>query len=193
MRKAKLQMLTSRFEIVNMKEDETFGELGTKLSEIVISMQGIGEKVFEVRVVEKILRSLPPHFDPKIIVVEESNDVKLLDVDELVGSLITYKCRRFSPKDKRIARKTTKKEKEVVHEKSIDDESFDSKPITMLTRNFQKYLKNVKRTRRRSSEWQVKGDLKRIQEINPIETRNLISLNAISVRDMVTLGLTVET
>jgi hypothetical protein len=41
-RKAKLQMLMSRFKTVNMKEDETFGEFYTELSEIVNSMQGLG-------------------------------------------------------------------------------------------------------------------------------------------------------
>jgi hypothetical protein len=36
-----------------MKEDESFGEFYTKLSEIVNSMRGLGEKVYEVRVIEK--------------------------------------------------------------------------------------------------------------------------------------------
>jgi hypothetical protein len=36
-------------------------------------------------------------------------------------------------------------------------------------------------------------NLRRVQEINPTKTRNLVFLNAMSVRDMVTFGLTVET
>ncbi|XP_059451074.1 uncharacterized protein LOC132181859 [Corylus avellana] len=122
--KAKPQMLMSRFETVNIMEDEMFGEFYTKLSEIVNSMRGLGEKV------------------PEITAVEESKDVELLEVDELIGSLITYESMRFSPKAKSIALKTTKKENKVVHEESSDDESFDFEPIAMLTWNFQKYLKN---------------------------------------------------
>jgi hypothetical protein len=113
-------------------------------------MQALGERVFEVRVVEKILRSRPPCFGPKVIVAEESKDIELLDVDELVGSLITYESRRFSPKAKSIALKTSRMEKEVVHEKSRDDECFNSEPITLLTRNFHKYLKLGKRIGRSS-------------------------------------------
>ena len=116
-------------------------------------MQGLGERVPKVRVVEKILRSLPPRFDPKIVVVEESKDV-----DELVGSLITYESRRFSPKEKSIALKTSEKEKEIIHEESSDDESFDSESIATLTRNFHKYLKHAKRTGRRPSKFPFKGE-----------------------------------
>jgi hypothetical protein len=134
-RKAKVQMLTSRFETVNMKKDETFSELCTKLSEIVNSMQGLHETLSKVKMVEKILRSLPSPFDPKITTVEESKDVESMDVDELVGSLITYESKRFCPKAEGIALKTTKKENEVFHEEPIDDESLDSDPIAMLTRN----------------------------------------------------------
>ncbi|XP_059451028.1 uncharacterized protein LOC132181814 [Corylus avellana] len=141
-----------------MKEDETFGEFYTKLSEIGNFMRGLGEGVPEVRVVEKILQSLPPHFEPKIIAVEESKDVELLDVDELVGSLTTYESMRFSSKAKCIALKTSKKEKKVVHEESSVDKSSDSKPIAMLTKNFHKYLKLAKQARRRSSELPSKGE-----------------------------------
>ena len=86
--------------------------------------------------VEKNSSVTPFSFDPKITIVEEMKDVELLDVNELVGSLITYESRRFSPKAKSIALKTTKKEKEAVHEESSDDESSDFELIALLTRNF---------------------------------------------------------
>lgn len=59
-KKSKLQMLISRFEIIKMKEDETFGEFYTQLSNTVNSIYGLGEKVSEVKTIEKILCSLPP-------------------------------------------------------------------------------------------------------------------------------------
>lgn len=93
-----------------------------------------------------------------MIAVEESKDAELLDVDGLVGSLITYESRRFSHKAKIIAPKTTKNETKVVFKESCDDESSNFEPIAMLTRNFQKYPKKVKQTRRKSSKWSVKGE-----------------------------------
>jgi hypothetical protein len=107
---------------------------------------------------KKILRSLLPRFDPKITAVEESKDVELLDLDKLLGSLIIYESKKFSSKANNIALKTSKKEKETVHEESSDDESSNSKPIAMLTRNFHKYLTHAKRYERRSLELPFKGE-----------------------------------
>ena len=115
----------------------------------------------KARVVEKIIRSLPPRFDPKITTVEESKDVELLDVNELVESLITYETRRSSFEVKNIDLKTTKKEKEVVYKEPSEEESSDSKSIAMLTTDFQKYLKNAKWTSRKPTEWLVKGESKK--------------------------------
>lgn len=50
-KKSKLQMLTSRFEVIKMKEDEAFGEFCIQLSDILNSIRGLGEKVSEVKTV----------------------------------------------------------------------------------------------------------------------------------------------
>ena len=155
--------------------------------------EGFVRELLKSKWLKTFLRSLPPRLDPKITAFEESEDVERLDVDKLVGFLITYESKKFSSKARTIVLKTSKKEKEVVHEESSDDESSDSKPIAMITRNFHKYLKHSKWSGRRSSELPFKGESRRIQEINPTGTRKLAFLNAIRVRDMVTSGLNVET
>jgi hypothetical protein len=56
---AKLQMLISKFEEIKMLEDETFGEFYTKISDLRNSMVSLGKQISDVKLIRKILRSLP--------------------------------------------------------------------------------------------------------------------------------------
>ena len=87
----KLQMLTTRFEELRMSEDESFDSFYSKLNEVVIGKFNLGEKTEDSKVVRKILWSLPESFCAKVIAIEESKDLNEIKVQELVGSLQTYK------------------------------------------------------------------------------------------------------
>jgi len=56
---AKLQMLISRFEEIKMLEEETFGEFYSKVSDLRNSMVSLGKPISDVKLIRKILRSLP--------------------------------------------------------------------------------------------------------------------------------------
>jgi hypothetical protein len=56
---AKLQMLISRFEEIKMLEKETFSEFYTRINDLRNSMVSLGKKVSDVKLIKKILRSLP--------------------------------------------------------------------------------------------------------------------------------------
>ena len=58
----KLQMFTTIFEELKMGDDESFNSFYGKLNEIMISKLNLGEKIEDVKVVRKILRSLPKSF-----------------------------------------------------------------------------------------------------------------------------------
>jgi hypothetical protein len=87
---AKLQMLISRFEEIKMMEDETFGEFYSKMSDLRNSMVSLGKIVSDVKLICKILRSLPNHFRIKVTTIEESKDLEEMKNEELVRSLQTY-------------------------------------------------------------------------------------------------------
>jgi hypothetical protein len=72
---AKLRMLISRFEEIKMMEDQTFGEFYTKMSDLRNSMVSLGKIVSNVKLICKILRSLPEHFRIKVTVIDESKDL----------------------------------------------------------------------------------------------------------------------
>ena len=83
----KLQMLITRFEELRMSEDESFDSFYSKLNEVVIDKFNLGEKTGDLKVVQKILRSLLKSFRVKVTAIEESKDLDEIKVQELIGSL----------------------------------------------------------------------------------------------------------
>ena len=86
----KLQQLTSRFESIQMFDDECFDEFYAKLNDIVNSAYNLGEIYDQPKIVRKILRSLTKDFRPKVTTITESKDVDSILIDELVGYLQSY-------------------------------------------------------------------------------------------------------
>ena len=87
----KLQQLTSRFKSIRMVVDKTFDEFYAKLNDIVNSAFNLGEVYDQPKIVRKILTSLIEVFRPKVTAITESKDVDTIPVDELVGSLQSFK------------------------------------------------------------------------------------------------------
>ena len=81
-------------------------------------MKGLGEKIGEAPLVQKILRSLPDKFNPKVSAIEEMNDMKTLSIDQILGTLTTYEIR--ISKDKPTTREASFKA-----DKNADSEMDD--------------------------------------------------------------------
>jgi hypothetical protein len=64
-------------------------------------------------IVQKVLRSLPMRFDPKISTLEERVDLAILSMDELHGILVAYEMRtkKDNPPRKEAMFKESKKKK----------------------------------------------------------------------------------
>jgi hypothetical protein len=80
-------MLVSQFEEIKMLEDETFNDLFGQLSEIRISMINVGKKVFNTKLIRKVMRSLLEIFRMKTTTIESCTDLNTMRVQELVGAL----------------------------------------------------------------------------------------------------------
>jgi hypothetical protein len=81
---AKLQTYRLQFEQLNMNEDGTINKFFLRVEELVNVMKGLGEKIEDVFLVQKILISLPNRFNPKVSAIEELNDLKTLSIDQLI-------------------------------------------------------------------------------------------------------------
>ena len=87
---SKLQRLTTSFEEIKMKEDESFDEFYAKLKDIVNSIFNLGETIPKPKIVRKALRSLLKRFHAKVMVIEELKYIDKIPLTELVGNLQTY-------------------------------------------------------------------------------------------------------
>ena len=98
---------------MTMKEDEYIVAYFLRVDEIVNTMRGLGEKVENTTLVQKILKSLPMRFDPKVLALEERKDLDKLSMDELHGILTTYEMRKEqeNPSSKEETFKVSKKTK----------------------------------------------------------------------------------
>jgi hypothetical protein len=121
-------------------EEETFGEFYSKMSDLRNSMVSLGKLVSDVKLIRKILRSLPEHFRIKVTTIEESKDLEEMKIEELVGSLQTYELSLPQVKKlKTIFLKASKKKGEA---SSGDDFEEEEKVVAMLAKNFRRLMRD---------------------------------------------------
>ena len=86
----KLQARRAHFENIKMNEEEDFANLFLRVSKIVNNMKALGETIRECVIAQKISRSLPSSFNPKVSAIEERDDWETLTMNQLLGNLMAY-------------------------------------------------------------------------------------------------------
>jgi len=112
-----LQTLRGKLEWMRMKEDKWVIEYVSRVETVVNQLGRNGETLLAYRVMEKILRSLTDDFENIFCAIEESKDLTMLSVEELVGFLEAHEQRRRKKKeeslDQALQAKATIREKKV--------------------------------------------------------------------------------
>jgi hypothetical protein len=138
-----------------MLEDETFGEFYTKISDLRNSLLSLGKMVSDVKLIPKILRSLPERFRIKVTTIEESKDLESMKIEELVGSFQTYAYSLPLVRTaKAIALKASKKKTKFLFDEDSKNEVEDA--VSMLAKNFGRLMKNPRFKKKFSG--RLKGD-----------------------------------
>ncbi|CAJ2636000.1 unnamed protein product [Trifolium pratense] len=141
---SKLQILTTQFENLRMKEEETIQDFHMTILDYDNQFDALGEKIPEEKLVRKMLRSLPKKFDMKVTAIEEAKNISQMKLDELVGSLQTYESvanGRSEKKNKSIAFSSKNNEEELEDEEE-SNESI-SEAMVLLGKQFNKVLKRM--------------------------------------------------
>ncbi|RDX83506.1 hypothetical protein CR513_35566, partial [Mucuna pruriens] len=82
-KRQQLQTLRSEFETLHMKSGESVADYFSRTMAIVNKMPIHGDKMEDITIVEKILRSMTPKFNFVVCSIEEAHDIKELSIDEL--------------------------------------------------------------------------------------------------------------
>lgn len=89
-KRAQLQRLRRVFETLEMKMGESVTDYFRRIMVTVNDMRNCGEDLEDVKIVEKILRTLTDDFNFIVCSIEESKDIDQLTVDELQSSLLVH-------------------------------------------------------------------------------------------------------
>lgn len=142
---SRLQLLTTKFENLRMKEEENIHEFHMNILEISNASGELGEKMSEEKLVRKILRSLPKRFAMKVVAIEEAHDISNMKVEELIGSLQTFEMGindndNGDKKNKSIALVSNKEEE--TQESDTDSENL-AEAIALLGKQFNRIIKRM--------------------------------------------------
>ena len=83
-------MLRRDFESLSMKDSKNVDTLYTRVVGLIKQLKSHGEPIPDQRVVEKVLRSLPPRFENLVVTLEKHIDMTMFTIDELQASLINH-------------------------------------------------------------------------------------------------------
>ncbi|XP_024924134.3 uncharacterized protein LOC112489589 [Ziziphus jujuba] len=89
-KRSHLQVLCREFETLKMRSGEGVTEYFSRVMIMANKMRIYGEDMQDVKVVEKILRSLTERFNYVVCFIDESKDIDALTIDELQSLLMVH-------------------------------------------------------------------------------------------------------
>jgi len=147
---SKIQLLTTEFENLKMKEDETIRDYYMNVLDIANSFGSLGEKLSNEKLIRKILRSLPKRFDMKVTTIEEAQDTASMKVEELIESLQNFEIMINNRKEKYIAPSPDMQETQ----ESPNNNDNLARSVVLLQRLFNIILKQAN--------WKSKSDVQNL-------------------------------
>ncbi|XP_070010442.1 uncharacterized protein [Nicotiana sylvestris] len=85
-KKSKIDMLTTKYELFRMKDNESIQDMHTRFT-IINELHSLGEVIPRNNLLKKILSILPSSWESKVNAITEAKDLQELTIYELVGNL----------------------------------------------------------------------------------------------------------
>ncbi|KAH9763082.1 Integrase catalytic domain-containing protein [Citrus sinensis] len=138
-KESKISRYTQQYELFQMEQNKNVYSMYTRFTDIVNTLGALGKTFSNSEKVKKIIKSLPKEWRPKRTTIEEAKDLNVLPIDDLIGSLISYKEdlaveKWYEEKKKNIALKASKRE-------SDEESEMDDEELAMLARRFRIFYK----------------------------------------------------
>ena len=133
-----------------MQIDESIKDMFTRFTDITNNLKSLGKAYTNKEMMRKILRCLPKSkWGPKVTTIEEVQDLKKLEVDVLLGKLLTHeihlKEHEGNSSKKVIALKALKEDCTAVEEEPDDN---DEEAFSLIVRGLNKMgLKEIQSKR----------------------------------------------
>ncbi|XP_058760598.1 uncharacterized protein LOC131633936 [Vicia villosa] len=148
-----------KFETFEMKEEETIDEMFSRFTVIVNELRSLGKAYTAHERIIKILRCLPKIWRPMVTAILQAKDLKILQVEELIGSLRAHEgiLNEDKPqrKGKMIALKTSQNSASQISTSQGTNEeetgflSEDENDLALISRRIQQMI--LKRNQNRRS------------------------------------------
>ncbi|XP_058783740.1 uncharacterized protein LOC131658467 [Vicia villosa] len=148
-----------KFETFEMKEEETIDEMFFRILVIVNELRSHGKAYTAHERIRKILRCLPKIWRPMVIAISQAKDLKILQVEELIGSLRAHEGilneDKLQRKGKMIALKTSQNSASQIStsQGTTEEEtgflSEDENDLALISRRIQQMI--LKRNQNRKS------------------------------------------
>ena len=140
-------MLVHKYELFKMEHDESITEIFTHFTDIINGLKSLGKSYSNSDLVRKILRSLQRTWEAKVTAIQEAKDLNILPLEELLGSLLTYKLSMKQHQEEEVKKKRTITLKSTAQ---LDEETDDMKneeqdeEMALIIRRFKKLLRKRK-------------------------------------------------
>lgn len=79
---------------MEMEDNDKVSEFFSSVLTVANQMKAYREKISDVMIMEKIMRSMPVAFDHIVVAIEESRDMEKLKIEELQSAFEAYEMRR---------------------------------------------------------------------------------------------------
>ena len=187
-KQVRLQTLRGELESMKIKDSENVSNYITRVQTVANQLNWNKEMLPEMRVVEKILRSLTDNFENVVCAIEVSKDLTKFIVDELAGSLEAHekrKKKKEEPLDQALQTKTSIKDEKVLYTQNVQGRDHGSAGMIKVIK-----VTVMKKTIRRRDYWAKQIGVE--EDAIKGEVKDTISTSsALNVRNMATMQIIV--
>ncbi|CAN6719441.1 unnamed protein product [Malus baccata var. baccata] len=89
-KKVRLQVLRGEFKSLQMKGSESISNYFSRVLAVSNQLKSNGETLKDVRIMEKILRSLDLKFENFVVTIKKTTNMEEISIEQLMGSLQAY-------------------------------------------------------------------------------------------------------